>query len=126
MANPTATPGYGANTNDPYTQIPKALPASAYGQASAVPPLKIRKTPSYVIINSGSLDGNTYKFIYGLTASLDTTLDQDNPNWVTASGMTALDKGPMRLDINPEAWCTSNAAHVEATGDVTFVYQGGL
>lgn len=117
---------YTKNTSDTSTQVPKALPKSAFGQAIAVPPLKIRKTPTRVIINSGSLDGNCYKFIYGLTGSIGTTLDADNPNWETASVMNALDNGPITLDINPDAWCTSNAADSESTGAITFVYQGGL
>lgn len=97
-------------------QTPKPLPASAFGSVIAAEKYTIYDRPSYVMLNNAGM----YKFIYETTGSVGGF--SDGEAYATGSVLDA-DAGPTRLDIQPVAWGGDTAGK---TGDVTFVYRGGL
>mgnify|MGYP003628319111 FL=1 len=113
---------YQANSNNTsgvareQKQSPKPLPKSAFG--SVVAPVKnvIHDRPSYVTLNNAGM----YKFLYSTTGSVGGYTIKET--YSTGSVIDA-DAGPTRLDIQPVAWGGDTAGK---TGDVTFVYRGGL
>ena len=98
---------YQADPNDSTKQIPKAIPVSAYGKATAPAAEAEVARASYVIINVEH--ATKYEFLY---ESGGTYVDY---------GIMAAD-GPLRLNINPIAW----KGGAGTTGHVSFVYRGGL
>ena len=98
---------YQADPNDSKKQIPKAIPVSAYGKATAPAAEAEVARASYVIINVEH--ATKYEFLY---ESGGTYVDY---------GIMAAD-GPLRLNINPIAW----KGGAGTTGHVSFVYEGGL
>ena len=98
---------YQADPNDNKKQIPKAIPVSAYGKATAPAAEAEVARASYVIINVEH--ATKYEFLY---ESGGTYVDY---------GIMAAD-GPLRLNINPIAW----KGGAGTTGHVSFVYRGGL
>ena len=101
----------------PNQQGPKALPQSAFGRVIAPTKNYIYDRPSWIFMNNAG----TYSFLYATTGSVGGyTADE---SFVTGS-VVDTDKGsPARLDIQPVAWAGDTAGK---TGDVTFVYMGGL
>ena len=101
---------YKADPNNTAKQVPKARAISAYGKATQPGPYPLRHArPNYVLINT---TGN-YSFAYK-SGSLAT--------YVSGSLIQSANAGPIRLDINPIAWLSSDGA----VGDVTFVYTGDV
>jgi|LUMK01.1.fsa_nt_gb hypothetical protein len=118
-------PGSSGNADE--KQGPKGLPKNIFGNSTAPATLVIQKRPDYIIVNKAN---QGYKFVYDATGSIGTTLvDEqhtfDGSGWITSSIASGdAGSGPIRLDINPQAWCRTDGAG--ATGDITFVYQGAL
>ena len=110
---------YKGDPNDNTNQIPKPLSAKAFSNATTPAPLTLTNNPSYILINqSGS-----YAFLYEHSGSLGTTQSKINSGFVTGSVVKSTAGGlPVRLDINPTAWYTTDGTGV--AGDVTFVYRG--
>ena len=98
---------YKADPNNSKKQIPKAIPVSAYGKATAPAAEAEVARASYVIINVEH--GTKYEFLY------------ESGGDYSDYGIVAAD-GPLRLNINPIAW----KGGAGTTGHVTFVYEGGL
>ena len=98
---------YTTDPNDSTKQIPKAIPVSAYGKATAPAAEAEVARASYVIINVEHC--TKYEFLY---ESGGTYVDY---------GIVAAD-GPLRININPIAW----KGGAGTTGHVSFVYEGGL
>ena len=98
---------YQADPNNSKKQIPKAIPVSAYGKATAPAAEAEVARASYVIVNAGH--ATKYEFLY---ESGGTYVDY---------GIVAAD-GPLRININPIAW----KGGAGTTGHVSFVYEGGL
>ena len=113
---------YQANSNNTsgkareQKQSPRPLPKSAFGSVVAPGKYVIHDRPSYVMLNNAGM----YKFIYSTTGSVGGY--SDGEAYATGSVLDA-DAGPTRLDIQPVAWGGDTAGK---TGDVTFVYRGGL
>ena len=98
---------YQADPNDSTKQIPKAIPVSAYGKATAPAAEAEVARASYVIINVEH--GTKYEFLY------------ESGGDYSDYGIVAAD-GPLRLNINPIAW----KGGAGTTGHVSFVYRGGM
>ena len=128
----SALPG-GSSGNAADKQGPKPLDksVSAFSHARVHAQEVIVERPSYVTINqSGS-----FYFLYTTTSSINGTapgsgggLAQVYTKGAVVQQETAT---PVRLDINPVAWSGSAqddsiGGAASKTGDVTFVYQGGL
>ena len=119
--------GSGLPLNSRYKQEPKGLPASAFGSVKTPAVLVVTKNPSYVLINQTG----SYAFLYTTTASRGTTygIPEDYTQGIVIEGSG---QGPIKLDISPVAWSGSFTSVGSAdggtvqTGDVTFVYRGGL
>ena len=100
----------------PHQVGPKALPKEAYGNATTPAQYVVQKTPWYVLVNNSG----SYHFLYGTTGSIGGTITSGYALGIKNGGASGQ---PMRLDINPSAWSGSAGT---VTGDVTFVYRGGL
>jgi hypothetical protein len=98
---------YQADPNDSTKQIPKAIPVSAYGKATAPAAEAEVARASHVIINVEH--ATKYEFLY------------ESGGDYSDYGIVAAD-GPLRLNINPIAW----KGGAGTTGHVSFVYEGGL
>ena len=98
---------YQVDPNDNKKQVPKAIPVSAHGKATAPAAEAEVERASYVIINVEH--ATKYEFLY---ESGGTYVDY---------GIMAAD-GPLRININPIAW----KGGAGTTGHVSFVYEGGL
>ncbi len=107
---------YQADSTDGEKSGPKALPQEAFGQATAPTELVVQKSPWYVLINNSG----SYDFLYSATSSIGATATEGYIPGIKARGASGQ---PVRLDINPSAWSGSTGT---STGDVTFVYRGGL
>ena len=101
---------YTTDPNNAKKQVPKARPQGAYGKVTQPGPQVLSDRPNYVLLNSA---GN-YSFLYEQSGSLAT--------YVSGSLIQSANAGPIRLDINPIAWLSSDGA----VGDVTFVYTGDV
>jgi hypothetical protein len=108
----------------PHQQGPKPLPKSglgttaAFGQATTPAHSVIQERPSYVIVAGQS--ATAYQFLYETTASLGGL--SAGETYTQGLDLQAISNAPIRLDINPVAWKGGG----DATGEVTFVYRGGL
>ena len=100
---------YKADPNDSTKQVPNSPNHNADAYTHATQPAANTEVPraSYVIVNLEH--GTAYEFLYETGGSY------------VAYGKVQAD-GPVRLDIQPIGWKGGAAA----TGDVSFVYQGGL
>jgi len=98
---------YKADPNNSKKQIPKAIPVSAYGKATAPAAEAEVARASYVIINVEH--ATKYEFLY------------ESGGAYSDYGIVAAD-GPLRININPIAW----KGGAGTTGHVSFVYEGGL
>ena len=98
---------YQVDPNDNKKQIPKAIPVSAYGKATAPAAEAEVARARYVIINVEH--GTKYEFLY------------ESGGTYEDYGIVAAD-GPLRININPIAW----KGGAGTTGHVSFVYEGGL
>ena len=110
---------YQIDPNDSKKQVPKARSVNAFGTV-AVPAEKIfTKRPNYVLLNVNG----TYAFSYAVTGSTGGV--HANPDsYTTGSVLGDAAGGPVRLDIQPNAWKQTDAAG--AVGDITFVYLGDV
>jgi|TARA_Y100000310_G_scaffold331876_1_gene406304 hypothetical protein len=118
---------YKVDPDDSTKQVPKGLPETAWGSIELPPPSTVRQNPDHVFINQTG----SYYFSNNNTASIGSLL----PSSSFAKGMIVRAAGalPFRLDIHPSAWSGSmliedgaSAGQTLNTGDVTFVYRGGL
>ena len=100
-------------------QSPKPLPASAFGRAITPASKVVQVRPSYVIVNGQS--ATAYQFLHETTASIG-GIDADGTAWAQGLDLQAISNSPIKLDIQPLAWKGGG----DATGEVTFVYRGGL
>jgi hypothetical protein len=100
-------------------QSPKPLPASAFGRATTPASKVVQVRPNYVVVNGQS--ATAYQFLYETTASLG-GIDADGVAWESGLDLQAISNSPIKLDIQPLAWKGGG----DATGEVTFVYRGGL
>ena len=117
----TSLPG-GSSGNAADKQGPKPLPVSAFGSSTVPVKEVIQLRPNYVLINQIG----TYAFYYESTGSVGhpRALSTHGGSYITGSVYVDVDAGQQRVDIQPSAWRQTDAAG--ATGDVTFVYRGGL
>mgnify|MGYP003117555318 CR=1 FL=1 len=101
---------------------PKGLPKSAFGSSTVPAKEIIQKRADYVIINQIG----TYAFFYETSGSIGhpRALATHGGSYTTGSVYVDVDAGQQRLNIQPVAWRQTDAAG--STGDVTFVYKGGL
>ena len=108
----------------PHQQGPKPLPKSglgttaAFGRATQPASKVIQERPSYVIVAGQS--ATAYNFLYETTCSLGGT--DAGSTYTRGLDLQAISNAPIRLDINPVAWQGGG----DATGEITFVYRGGL
>jgi hypothetical protein len=94
---------------------PKGLPASAFGKATVPEKEVIQARPNYVFIN------NTGSYAF---ANVSGSISSYQTGSVRYQSTSVGAPTPIQLHINPVAWRRTDEA--SATGDVTFVYQGGL
>tara|TARA_Y100001963_G_scaffold142101_1_gene211156 strand:+ start:642 stop:1025 length:384 start_codon:yes stop_codon:yes gene_type:complete len=87
------------------------------GYASAPAELVIQNPPDHVIINGIG----TYKFAYGLTGSIGTTVTAHAHQFTTA--IITAEAQAVKLDISPSAW---DGTGTTSPGDVTFVYNSTI
>ena len=109
---------YQVDPNDNTKQIPKARPVSAACKAVAPEMKVVQKRPNYVLINMNG----TYAFSYESTGSVGGT-HAAHSSYITGSVVDDA-AGPVRLDIQPNAWRQTDAAGT--VGDVSFVYLGDV
>jgi len=112
------------------TQTPKPLPASAFSNAT-VPTVKIVYEPcDSIIVNADS--GSIHILPMTHTASIGSTLTDDDAAGTRGDGnkfVKVFDTDvtshatSFELPISAQAWSGSGGA---TTGNVTFVYRGGL
>ena len=100
-------------------QTPSPLPASAFGRASTPASKVVQVRPNYIVVSGQS--ATAYQFLYETTASLG-GIDADGVAWESGLDLQAISNSPIKLDIQPLAWKGGG----DATGEVTFVYRGGL
>ncbi len=118
---------YQADPDNGEKSGPKALPKEAFGKITVPAPTTISQAPWYVLVNNTG----SYDFLYETTASVNGKSRGGTIGEVYTSGIVvgSLGQGPIKLDINPVAWSGSiphaSSAGVQ-TGDVSFVYRGGL
>ena len=109
---------YQVDPNDNTKMIPKTKTDSdAYGRAITPAAQIIQQRPTYVLINVNG----TYAFSNNDSGSIGAT-HADVSAYVTGSVLGNAAGGPVRLDIQPNAWRQTDAAG--AIGDITFVYVG--
>ena len=117
----------GPNASGQDVQGPKALPKSAFGSIAQPAVRVVHKTSNEVIINaheSGSF------FFANVTASEGTTIATDVPLSSTTGyqeifvSTGSFGTEQIRLPFNANVW--SGSGVVGNTGDVIFVYKGGL
>ena len=110
---------YKVDPDNNLKMIPNAkIESDAFGYAINPNVETIQKRPSYVIINVNGI----YAFSNNnVTASLGGT-HTDRGGYTTGSVLNDAAGGPLKLDIQPNAWRQTNAAG--DVGDVTFVYRG--
>ena len=108
--------------SDSERTFPKGLPKSAFGSSTVPAKEVIQKRADHVIINQIG----TYAFFYETSGSVGhpRALATHGGSYITGSIYVDVDAGQQRLDIQPTAWRQTDAGG--ATGDVTFVYKGGL
>jgi len=109
---------YQADPNNSKKQIPKARSVNAYGTATTPAEKTFVKRPNYVLVNMNG----TYAFSYQATGSIGGT-HAEPTSYVTGSVIDDA-AGPVRLDIQPNAWKQTDTAG--EVGDVTFVYLGDV
>ena len=98
-------------------QVPKPLPASAFGQAKGnISSSVVLEPPSSVIIQGV---GN-YNFKYDCTTAVNSGLDGGAMSSSKVIQILEADNAILTLPINPCAVSSSGATNV------TFVYRGGL
>ncbi len=110
---------YKADPNNSKKQIPKGRSVKAYGRSTNPSAETFQERPNYVLINVNG----TYAFSYENTGSFSGTHKQYN-TYVTGSLVGNAAGGPVRLDIQPNAWRQTDAAG--SVGDVSFVYTGDV
>jgi len=110
---------YQADSTDSEKSGPKALSREAFGQATAPGEQVVQNAPWYVLVNSTG----SYHFCYSTTGSIGSTYHapSDYSFGIKIPGAAGQ---PVKLDINPVAWSGSDGSY--HTGDISFVYRGGL
>ena len=109
---------YEADPNNSKKQQPKAIPTSAYGQVTTPAEKTFTRRPNYVLVNMNG----TYAFSYANTGSIGGG-HANVSSYITGSVVDDA-AGPVRIDIQPNAWKQCNATGT--VGDVTFVYTGNI
>ena len=109
---------YQVDPNDNQKQVPKARSTHAYSKATTPAANTHIKRPNYVLVNMNG----TYAFSYQATGSIGGT-HAEPTSYVTGSVIDDA-AGPVRLDIQPNAWKQTNATGT--VGDVSFVYLGNI
>ena len=104
------------------TQVPKGLPASAFGQAKGnISSSVVLEPPSQVILNG---IGN-YNFKYDCTTAIGSGLDGGGMSGSIVVQIIDTDNDSLTLPISP--WAVSASGNASGTTtNVTFVYRGGL
>ena len=107
---------YKVDPDNNLKMIPKTKVANdAFGYAINPTAETFQKRPSYVLINVNG----TYAF-----QNFNSSSVADNRgNYVTASILNDAAGGPVKLDIQPQAWREIGSS-AGTVGDVTFVYRG--
>tara|TARA_Y100000034_G_scaffold12975_1_gene13604 strand:+ start:198 stop:521 length:324 start_codon:yes stop_codon:yes gene_type:complete len=105
---------YKTDPNNAKKQVPKARSVDAYGQVSAPAISTVTKRPNYVLINASG----SYAFCYKVTGSVA------NINLYVTGAFLDDAAGPVRLDIQPNAWRKTDGTGT--VGNVTFVYTGDI
>ena len=109
---------YRVDPDNNLKMIPNTRVANdAFGYAITPTAETFQKRPSYVLINVNG----TYAFENNNTGSLGGT-HKATGTYITGSVLGNAAGGPVRLDIQPNAWRQTDAAGT--VGDVTFVYRG--
>ena len=108
----------GSLPNGEYKSEPRALPQEAFGQAITPAEQVVHETPWYVLVNNSG----SYNFLYSTTGSIGSTYGGAS-NYSLGINIPGALGQPIKLDINPSAWSGSDSA---TTGDITFIYRGGL
>ena len=109
---------YQTDPNDSKKQVPKARSNVAYGQVATPAEKTFTDRPNYVLVNMNGI----YAFSYQSTGSIGGTHAAVG-SYVTGSVVDDA-AGPVRLDIQPNAWRQTDAAGT--VGDVSFVYLGDV
>jgi len=112
---------YRPDPDDNTKMSPKGLPKKAFGNATTPAKEVIQERPTSIVINPTA--DATFAFCYETTASFGKAIGLGHENWITGSNIMA-DGGSLSLPIQPVAWRRTDAAGV--TGDITFIYRGGL
>ena len=113
---------YRSDPSNNLKMIPNTrVSADAYGSATVPAEQIFQKRPSYVMVNVNGI----YAFSYANTGSISGSFGgthTDRGAYTTGSVLNDAAGGPVRLDIQPNAWRQTNSAG--SIGDVTFVYKG--
>jgi len=116
---------YRVDPDDNTKQVPSGLPATAFGSAEMPAITMVRKRPNHVLINQTG----SYYFLNNTTASID---DLDiAASYTKTAIIPSTSYLPLKLEFNPVAWSGSavedgTTGTTLKTGNVTFVYKGGL
>ena len=109
---------YTTGPNNAKKQVPKARSNIAYGRVTTPAEKTFTDRPNYVLVNMNGI----YAFSYQSTGSIGGTHAAVG-SYITGSVVDDA-AGPVRLDIQPNAWRQTNAAGT--VGDVSFVYLGDV
>ncbi len=105
-----------------YQQGPRPLPKSAFGRVTTPAPATIQPNPWHILVNNTG----SYFFLYDTTASEHGV--SEGETYTQGIVVRSQGQGPIKLEISPLAW-SGSAEQIPGTlntGDVTFVYRGGL
>ena len=111
---------YRPDPDDNTKMSPKGLPKKVFANANTPAKEVIQERPASIVIN---LATGSFAFCYETTASFGKAIGLGHENWITGSNVMAAG-GPFALPIQPVAWRRTDATG--NTGDVTFVYRGGI
>ena len=110
---------YKVDPNNSKKSYPKTISRDiSYGNSTTPAEEVFQARPNYVLVNVNG----TYAFSYADTGSIG-GVHKTESTYVTGSVLGNAAGGPIRLDINPNAWRQTDAAS-GTVGDVTFVYLG--
>ena len=110
---------YTVDPDNNLKMIPKTRLKDAYGHATTPAEETFTKRPSHVLVNVNG----TYAFSYNQTGSIGGT-HADVGAYTTGSVLGNAAGGPVKLDIQPNAWRQTDAAG--SVGDITFIYLGDV
>ena len=103
------------------TQVPKPLPASAYGKAN-LPAVELATEGADQIIINGQTSGS-YFISTVITGSTGAYVGPGEMTEIYNTAGAGADASPVILNVSATAWSGSGGP---TAGDVSFVYRGGL